>query len=125
MPYREELPDQCPPEAAEEITAEREVFRVVKSDPPTDGDFLSQRAMRPGAVFQGVPECLACGLSVFGERGDGEKALKLPGLRGGMLATVRLTAGAGRIQQTFRTSHHTWWPFAEFDILAHCGKEEA
>jgi hypothetical protein len=125
MPYREELPIQCPPEAAGEITVEREVYRVVKSIPAADDDFRSQRAKRPDAVFKDVSECLARGLSVFGERGDGEKALKLPGLRGGMLATVRLTAGAGRIQQTFRPSHHTWWPFADFDILAHCGKKEA
>lgn len=88
MAYREELPAQCPPDAAEEITVEREVFRVVKSDPPTDGDFRSQRALRPRAVFQGVPECLARGLSVFGERGDGEKALKSSGLRGGMLTVL-------------------------------------
>jgi hypothetical protein len=87
MPNREELPAQCPPEAAEEIAVEREVFRVVKSDPPTDGDFRSQRAMRPGAIFHGTPECLARGCSSFGARGDGEKALKLPGLRGGILPT--------------------------------------
>jgi hypothetical protein len=124
MIYREALPSQCPPEAANEITADLEVFRVVKKNPPTNQDFRSQRAMQPAAVWE-ISECLACGLSVFAEKRDGEKALKLPRLRGGMLATVRLTQGAGRIQQTFRPSHHTWWPFADFDILAHCGREES
>ena len=65
MAYREELPAQCPPDGAEEITAEREVFRVVKTDPPTEDDFRSQRAMKPDAVFQDVSERLAKGLSVF------------------------------------------------------------
>lgn len=101
------------------------MFRVARSDPPTDDDFRSQRALRPDAVFSDVPECMARGLSVFGKRGDAEKALKLPRLRGGIPVRVLLTAGAGRIQQTFRPSHHTWWPLAGFDILAHCGKEEA
>lgn len=55
-----------PPEAADEITADREGFRVVKSDPPTDQDFRSQRAMQPAAVW-GNSECLAFGLSVFAE----------------------------------------------------------
>ena len=122
--YREPLPAQCPQESAEEITAEREVFRVVKADPPTDEDFRSQRATRPEAVFTNVPECLARGVSVFSDRRDGEKLLKLPRMRGGMLAKIRLAPGAGRIQQTFKPSHHTWWPFADFDILAHCGKAE-
>ena len=124
MIYREALPPRCPPEAAAEITADLEVFRVVKSDPPTELDFRSQRAMHPAAVWE-ISECLACGLSVFAEKRDAQKLLKLPRLRGGMLASVRLSQGAGRIQQTFRPSHHTWWPFAEFDILANCGRVES
>lgn len=122
--YREELPAQCPPETAEEITAERQVYRVVRSDQPTEDDFRSQRAMKPNAVFQDVSECLARELSVFSDRRDGEKLLKLPRMRGGMLAPVRLKSGAGHIQQTFKHSHHTWWPFADFDILAHCGEAQ-
>jgi hypothetical protein len=124
MSYREQLPAQCPPDAAEEITVEREVFRVVRTDPPTEDDFRSQRALKPEAVFHGVTECQARGVSVFSDRRDGEKLLKLPRMRGGLLAPVRLTPGAGRIQQTFKPSHHTWWPFADFDILAHCGKAQ-
>lgn len=124
MNYREPLPAQCPPDAAEEITVEREVFRVVKTDPPTEDDFRSQRAMKPEAVFHGVSECQARGVSVFSDRRDGEKLLKLPRLRSGLLATVRLVPGAGRIQKTSTHSHHTWWPFADFDILAHCGKTQ-
>ena len=120
MVYREELPKDCPPNDSEEITVEKQVFRVVKTFPPTAEDFLSQRALKPDAIFRDVSECLARGLSVFLDRQDGEKLLKLPLFRGRKLATVRLTPCSGRIQQTFKPSHHTWWPLADYDILAHC-----
>lgn len=121
MTYREPLPEGCPPDAAEEIAASREVFRLVRNSPPTLDDFRSQRAEKPQAVFE-VPECRARGLSVFAERRDAEaKALKLPRFRGCLVGRVTLQAGAGRIQQTFQPSHHTWWPLASFDILAQCG----
>lgn len=125
MSYRELLPTGCPPEAAEEIIDKKEVFRLVKTQPPTLADFKSQRAEKPQAVFHGVTECQALGLSVFTERQDSEKALKLPVLRGRFVCRVSLGAGAGRIQQTGRPSHHTWWPLAEFDILAHSNVETA
>lgn len=48
---------------------------------------------------------------------------KLPALRGKRICRVQLMAGAGRIRQTGKPSHHTWWPLADFDILGHC--EEA
>lgn len=124
MSYREPLPEGCPPDAAEEIAALREVFRLVRNSPPTLDDFKSQRAEKPDAVFQ-VSECQARGLSVFAERRDSERALKLPTLRGRLICRLRLEGGAGRIQQTGRPSHHTWWPLAAFDILAHCGVETA
>ena len=122
MNYREPLPEGCPPDTAEEIAAPREVFRLVRSSPPTVDDFRSQRAEKPDAAFQ-VTECQARGLSVFAERRDSEKALKLPTLRGRLICRLRLETGAGRIQQIGRPSHHTWWPLAAFDILAHCGVE--
>jgi hypothetical protein len=121
MSYRDSLPDGCPPDAAEEISTERIVFRLVRTDPPTAQDFLSQRQENPDRVFRGVSECEARGLSVFAERRDAEaRARKLPHLKNRKICRVSLTGGAGRILQTFQPSHHTWWPLAEFDILANC-----
>ena len=100
---------------------QRVMFRLVRTDPPTAQDFLSQRQEKPERVFSGVTECETRGLSVFGQRRDAEaKALKLPHLRNHKICQVTLSAGAGSIQQTFQPSHHTWWPLAAFDILAHC-----
>lgn len=126
MSYRENLPEGCPPDASVEIALETRVFRLVKASPATLDDFRSQRAERPVAVFKGVTECQARGLSIFTERQNAvQKALLLPRFRGFQVCLVRLVAGAGRIQQTFQPSHHTWWPLAEFDILAHCEREAA
>ena len=120
MTYRESLPEGCPPAGAEEITSERLVFRLARSTPATEADFRSQREERPEAVFTGVTECQARGLSVFGERSDAVRASKLPALRGRAICRLMLSAGAGMIQQTGRPSHHTWWPLADFKILDHC-----
>jgi hypothetical protein len=119
MIYREPLPADCPPNEAEEISTERIVFRLVRENPPGLKDFCSQRAERPEAVFR-ISECLARGLSVYSERADCEKTRKLPRFRHSFVCRVRLNMGAGRIQQTFQPSHHTWWPFADFDVLAYC-----
>ena len=123
MSYREQLPEGCPPDEAEEINTRREVFRLVRNRTPTEEDFRSQRAERPGYAFRGVTECQARGLSVHTERGDTERALKLPSLRGRFICRLQLEAGAGRIQQTGAPSHHTWWPLADFDILSRCSVE--
>lgn len=124
MSYRELLPEGCPPEAAEEIGVPREVFRLARTNPPTLNDFRSHRAEKPDQVFLGVTECQARGLSVFAERRELEaKALKLQHLKNRFICRVELVAGAGRIQQTGPRSHHTWWPLAAFDILAHCVME--
>ena len=119
--YREPLPENCPPEAAAEISSPRIVFRLVRKDPPTDGDFRSQRAENPGREFKDITECQARGLSVFTERRDIAERLKRPNLKGMRVCRVALDEGAGRIQHTARrTSHHTWWPLADYDILSGC-----
>ena len=116
MNYREPLPDGCPPDTAEEIIQPRDVFRLVRTNPPTEDDFKSQRAEKPGHTFP--DECKARGLSVYTKRRDSERLLKLPKFRGQLICRLRLGSGAGKIQQTGRRSHHTWWPLADYDVLA-------
>ena len=122
MTYREPLPEGCPPDSAEEITRPRKLFRLVRTAPPTDDDFRSQRAQRPERDF-GVSECQARGLSVHANRRDSEQLLKLPAFRGRLICRLQLGPGAGQIQQTGKPSHHTWWPLAAYDILASCQAE--
>ena len=123
MNYREPLPDGCPPDTAEEIAQPRDVFRLVRTDPPTEEDFKSQREENPGRTFRGVDECQARGLSVHTERSDSENALRLPKFRRWSICRLQLGLGAGKILQTGRPSHHTWWPLADYDVLAQCTME--
>ena len=126
MTYRELLPVGCPPDAAEEIVLPRDLFRLVRSVPPAEGDFRSWRAEQPQrGLPEELTECQARGLSVYAERQDLERILKLPKFRRRWICRLRLGAGAGRIQQTGRPSHHTWWPLADFDILAQCRVDTA
>ena len=118
MTYREPLPDDCPPDEAKEVDAPRVVYRLVRNNPPTDDDFQSQRAERPDRVFRDVTECQARGLSVFASRTIAEQLSTRGSLQGTAICQVILVPGAGRIQPTGRRSHHTWWPLADYDILA-------
>lgn len=120
MTYRETLPEDCPPDDAEEINAPRVVYRLVRNNPPTDGDFQSQRAERPDRVFRDVTECRARGVSVFASLEAAEGRSTRGSLKGRAICRVVLGPGAGRIQPTGRRSHHTWWPLADYDILANC-----
>ena len=97
------------------------MFRLVRTDPPTENDFLSHRAEYPKRRFPEDLRCRAAGVSVYEQRRDAVAARSsFPLLRGRRVCEVRLADGAGSIQQTGDGSHHTWWPFADYDILAVC-----
>ena len=118
MTYREPLPDNCPPDTAEEIITPRIVYRLVRSNPPSDDDFRSQRAERPDRIFRHITECQARGLSVRNDLDSAMELMRLRSMRGRMLCEVRLRQGTGQIMQTGSDSgHYTWWPLADFHIL--------
>ena len=120
--YREPLPEDCPPETAEEIASPRIVFRMVRNNPPLADDFRSQRAENPGKEFEDISECRARGVSVYSSRAVVNRwARSLHFKRQGMLVCqVDLARGAGQIQKTGGRAHYTWWPLAAYDILAVC-----
>jgi hypothetical protein len=120
MTYREPLPEDCPPDNAWEITAHRAVYRLVRNNPPTDDDFRSQRAENPHRAFRRVTECQSRGVSVFADQRDAKRQTEIPRLKGLAVCQVDLVSGAGRIQKTGRSSHYTWWPYADYDILTNC-----
>ena len=116
--FREPLPDGCPPTDAWVIQHELFVFRFVKYDPPNEIDFESHQAR--GVAKPTVCPCRSRGLSVFAT--EDRKALlqKLPFFKKKKFCRIRLEQGAGRLLQTSEPPHHTWWPFAGYDILANC-----
>lgn len=120
--YREQLPEGCPLSTAEEVAAARVVYRLVRTDPPTDRDFASLHIVNPHRRRSRDPkvECRARGLSVWSSPEAAAKNRDLPGLSNRMICAVRLAPGAGRIERNGVPGHHTWWPLAAFEILSEC-----
>ena len=118
--YWEDLPDGCPPSNAKEIVNETICYRLVHNEPPADDDFRSQRTLEPNRDFS-VSECRARGLSIFMRAVDATRvAQRSRNLRGAKLAQLTLNQGAGYLKQTGSRSHHTWWPYKAFNVLANC-----
>lgn len=114
MEYRDALPAGCPPDEAEDIAAETEIYRLVWSSPAKEDDFLSQQTLNPNRTF-GSAGCMARGLSVRRTQAACEQMLKLPRFAGARVCRVRLLAGHGSIQQTGKAQHYTWWPHRDFN----------
>ena len=112
--------EDCSPDEAYEFTSPGLVYRLVCNNPSTGDDFRSQRAERPDRIFRDVTECQASGLPVFASRNVAEGLSTGGRLQGLSVCQVTLAPGAGRIQPTGRRSHHTWWPLADYEILANC-----
>ena len=119
MKHLEPLPEGCPPDEAEEISSPLTVYRLVRNTPPTGDDFRSQRDLKPTTRFN-ISECQARGLSVFGEQIDAQALTRRRNLKDMAICQLTLTEGAGHIMKTGGRSHHTWWPYAGYDILAAC-----
>ena len=117
--FREPLPDECPPDDAEEINGTLILYRLVNDKTVTEGDFDSNRYLFPTMKFR-VDECHARGVSVFANQGDIQRILKMRRHREKRICIVELSEGAGYIRPNGRDSHHTWWPFAKYDILGSC-----
>ena len=123
LKYLEPLPDGCPPDDAEEIVEPRIVYRLVRSAPPSRDDFRSLRSLNPGLVYEDADtECRANGVSVFIDLEFAHRRRReRRNLRGMLICEVVLDKGAGRIQQpNLKSAHCTWWPLADYDILANC-----
>lgn len=117
--YKEELPDGCPPQDAEEIKS-IVFYRLVKSHPPTEKDFLSLKALNP-SINQKSHECEACAVSVSVELIGALDLLKLPTQKGKQIAKLSLGNNSGKHKRTFnRAHHHSWWIYRSFDPLACC-----
>ncbi|MEX1362374.1 MAG: hypothetical protein AB1Z98_04565 [Nannocystaceae bacterium] len=102
-------PDRdCPPEGARPCNGM--VFRLAKAAPPEADDFLT-------AAEQGkhrrADACLRCGLSVFVSRDAAEHLRDLYPKLGTFIARAHLDEGRGKLEQTNRPPHHTWWPNEE------------
>jgi hypothetical protein len=116
------FPPQCPPSEAKDASAE--VFRLVRSNPPSVSDFESWAQRNPK---KWMGNCEASGLSVFTAKSDALRLVRrVQGMvrgksaPGDLIASANLSPEAGKLMHTPRdgNSHHTWWAPAGFDHTA-------
>ena len=113
MQFRDELPDDCPPEGHEIIDAERWVYRLVRGDTPQAEDIRNSYEEYPNREWKRVSPCHVRAVSVWATP-DGCRSVHRRGpLR---VARLALRAGSGAIMPYGRPGHLSWWPSLEFDI---------
>ena len=95
----EAWPEQCPPPDAKRC--EGCYYRIAKGNPVTTEDFFSQRKMQPDKVFKGlgIDECVTRAVSLFSEREEAEKRLKLPKFKKANIALVILEPKDGVLKK--------------------------
>ena len=123
LEYLEPLPDGCPPDSAVEIVEPRIVYRLVGSNPPTLDDFKSLRSLNPGNPYKNPnTECLANGVPVYIDIEFADEVRQgVTKLNKKLICADVLDKGAGHILLTNpETTHCTWWPLPEYDIIANC-----
>lgn len=113
----EALPEQCPPTDAKRC--EGCYYRIANGNPVTTEDFFSQRKMQPDKVFKGlgIDECVTRAVSLFSEREEAEKRLKLPKFKKANIALVILESKDGVLKKTFDIAHYSWWRTKDFNVL--------
>ena len=119
MRYYEQLPPDCPPPDAVEITDPTKLYRLAKTLPPSHEDFKSYRTLRPDDDF-GEDECKSSGLSVYSRPSSAENRLRSPNFRGYHVCELELGNGAGKLQ-TGGGAHRTWWPYAGYEVSTDSG----
>ncbi len=72
--------------------------------------------MQPDKLFLGVDECVARAISLFSERSEAEKRLKLPKFKSANIVLVGLEPKDGVIRKTFGPAHFSWWRTVEFNV---------
>jgi hypothetical protein len=112
----EELPDQCPPEDA--IECNGVYFRIANGNPATSEDFFSQRKLQPDKIFkgEGIDDCIVKSISLFSDKKEIEKRMKLPKFKKAVIAEVKLEPKDGKIKKTFGFAHYSWWRTNHFNV---------
>lgn len=112
----EGLPEQCPPADAKQC--EGYYYRIAQGNPATTEDFFSQRKLQPDKVFKGlgIDECITKAVSLFSEKIEAERRLKLPKFKKANIALVQLEPKDGMIKKTFGIAHYSWWRSKDFNV---------
>ena len=114
MQWPEYFPENCPPTTATSPNGKFYRFIAKDHDEPQSKDFVSWRELNlEKPCPDNIPECQACGLSVYSDLEEIRRMKKvIPKLRKMKIAGGSLTESSGKIKNTpSRNSqnHNTWW----------------
>jgi len=120
MEWFEVLPQNCPPEQAYHPDSDT-FYRVVKTIPPGDKDFYSQRKLCPTKYFS-AEECIVRAISIFISLECCVQILKLPKFRNKRFKVVSiiLCSESGVILQTRSKGHYSWWRAKNYYPVPDC-----
>ena len=126
MSFREEMPEGCPPETAEEIAQTTVRYRLLAGEEPEQTDFDSFVKLNGEPIRGGRrTECEQSGLSLWREENQARRILESrANLRGKWTKVGELTIPPrqGKPNPMENNGHQTWWPSHEFDPVSHCRK---
>lgn len=116
MEWFEILPPSCPP--ADAMDCKGIYYRIANGNPAQSEDFFSHRKLQPDKVFkgEGIDECIVCSLSVFSDKEEAQKKLKLPKFRKAVIVEISLEGKDGKMKKTFGPAHYSWWRTKAFDV---------
>jgi len=107
--WREELPEQCPPNNAFPPQVDSTFFRLISEIPAKESDFDSHRKLSPEKPFN-TSECIARSLSIIDTKANAELLRKSAYLKDKKLAEVKMNSSSGLILKNGKAAgHHSWW----------------
>lgn len=116
MAYLEDLPEQCPPAAAQD-TAFGPAYRILPDGTATLQHFYSYQKLglpKPG----GVDDCRYMSCSLFTCIDKAKAVASMPKKRATSthLATLNVPIGSGVASINAGTKHVDFWPYDTFDV---------
>jgi len=117
MNWHEQIPEQCPPKDSIDPNGE-EYYRLCKSNPAVSSDFCSQKKENPDRKFAGIPECILFSVSIWSDKSKCLEQKKYPTQKNKKLGKFVLNKEDGKIKNTFKPNHFSWWRSDKFDYAS-------
>ena len=125
MTFRQDLPENCPPDTATRIEQTTTFYRLIEAWPPTNEDFDPVWDLHPERHRTLMKaECRAKGLTVFDTPQAAQKIrARYDQHSHKIVCEVSIAPDSGKIVQG-ETNHYTWWPFQDCEPTDLCSEYE-
>nr|WP_321222921.1 hypothetical protein [uncultured Psychroserpens sp.] len=115
MNWHEDLPEFCPPDDVFDPNGD-EYYRLCKDNPAVSSDFCSQKSENSTRKFAGISECILSSVSIWNDKNKCLAQKKYPTQKNKRLGKIILNPNDGKIKNTFKPNHFSWWRSESFDF---------